>query len=80
MRNTFLRALAWCCIAALPLAATEGRWLEPGKIAYLRIPSFFHPQFEKPALERAREFAARLYSLSTCAGMPAAVPPGRRPS
>ncbi len=35
---------------------TEGRWLEPGKTAYIRIPSFMNPEFEKRALELAREF------------------------
>lgn len=35
---------------------TEGRWLEPGKVAYIRIPSFMSPQFEKRAIELAREY------------------------
>jgi carboxyl-terminal processing protease len=39
-----------------PFAETEGRWLEAGKVAYIRIPSFFTPQFEKRALELVREF------------------------
>jgi carboxyl-terminal processing protease len=43
-------------VTAKPVVATEGRWLEPGKIAYIRIPSFFHPEFEKRALELAREY------------------------
>jgi carboxyl-terminal processing protease len=42
--------------APKPAFLTEGRWLEPGKIAYIRIPSFFHPEFEKRALELAREY------------------------
>ena len=39
-----------------PPIATEGRWLEPGKVAYIRIPSFMSPEFEKRALELLREF------------------------
>jgi carboxyl-terminal processing protease len=42
--------------APSPPLATEGRWLEPGKVAYIRIPSFMNPEFEKRALELAREF------------------------
>lgn len=44
---------------ALPKSApmrTEGRWLEPGNLAYIRIPSFFYPDNEKRALELVREF------------------------
>lgn len=44
---------------ALPKSApmkTEGRWLEAGKLAYIRIPSFFYPENEKRALELVREF------------------------
>lgn len=36
---------------------TEGRWLEPGKLAYIRVPSFFNPENEKRALELVREFS-----------------------
>jgi carboxyl-terminal processing protease len=39
-----------------PPMKTEGRWLEPGKLAYIRIPSFFYPDNEKRALELVREF------------------------
>ena len=35
---------------------TEGRWLEQGKVAYIRIPSFFAPEYEKRALELLAEF------------------------
>jgi carboxyl-terminal processing protease len=35
-------------------ASTEGRWLKPGQIAYIRIPSFFFPDNEKHALELVR--------------------------
>jgi carboxyl-terminal processing protease len=36
---------------------TEGRWLRPGKVAYIRIPSFFAPEFEKRAIELAHDYA-----------------------
>jgi carboxyl-terminal processing protease len=39
----------------LPIGETEGRWLEPGKLAYVRVPSFFGPAFEKKAIELVRE-------------------------
>ena len=45
---------------ALPKAAiakTEGRWIEPGKLAYIRVPSFFYPENEKRAIELVREFS-----------------------
>jgi len=35
---------------------TEGRWLDPGKVAYIRIPSFMGPDLEKRALELAQEY------------------------
>lgn len=31
---------------------TESRWLEPDKIAYMKVPSFNSPEFEKDALEQ----------------------------
>ena len=33
------------------LPVTDGRWLEPGKVAYIRIPSFSTPEHEKRAVE-----------------------------
>ena len=45
----------------LPIGETEGRWLEPGRLAYVRVPSFMEPQFEKRAVELVREY-------SGCAG------------
>lgn len=39
-----------------PPLVTEGRWLEPGKVAYIRIPSFMNPEFEKRAVELAQGF------------------------
>jgi carboxyl-terminal processing protease len=35
---------------------TEGRWLEPGRLAYVRVPSFIEPEFEKRAIELVREY------------------------
>jgi len=40
----------------LPIGATEGRWLERGRVAYLRVPSFFGPDFEKRAVELVHEY------------------------
>ena len=36
---------------------TEGRWLEPGKIAYIRVPSWDKPRFQERALELLEEYA-----------------------
>jgi carboxyl-terminal processing protease len=41
----------------LKSGGTEGRWLEPGRLAYVRVPSFMEPQFEKRAVELVREYA-----------------------
>ncbi len=38
-----------------PMPPTEGRWLEPGT-AYIRIPSFMSPEYEKRAIELIREY------------------------
>ncbi|MGA8730857.1 MAG: S41 family peptidase [Terracidiphilus sp.] len=35
---------------------TEGRWLEPGKVAYIRIHTFLGSDYEKRALELAKEY------------------------
>lgn len=42
-------------VAPAPMA-TEGRWLDPGRLAYIRIPSFFAPEYEKRAIELIHEF------------------------
>jgi carboxyl-terminal processing protease len=39
-----------------PEQKTDGRWLKQGKIAYIRIPAFFYPQFEEKALAYLRQF------------------------
>lgn len=41
-----------------PPFRTEGRWLVPGKVAYVHIPSFNEPQCEAQALDYVREFSA----------------------
>ncbi len=44
----------------VPLGDPEGRWLEPGTLAYIRIPSFFYlqgaPSQEKRAVELVRQY------------------------
>ncbi len=35
---------------------TEGKWLRDGKVAYIRIPSFAEPKYEKRALEFVKEY------------------------
>jgi carboxyl-terminal processing protease len=40
----------------LPIGETEGRWLETGTLAYVRVPSFLGPAFEKKAIELVREY------------------------
>jgi len=35
---------------------TESRWLEPDKIAYMKVPSFNSPEFEKDALEQLKGY------------------------
>jgi carboxyl-terminal processing protease len=39
-----------------PELATEGRWLAPGRIAYIRVPSWAQPRFEQRAVELLEEF------------------------
>jgi carboxyl-terminal processing protease len=40
----------------LELGGTEGRWLVPGALAYVRLPSFSTPDHEKRAIELVREY------------------------
>ena len=35
---------------------TESRWLEAGKIGYIKVPSFNNPEYEKDALEQLKGF------------------------
>jgi carboxyl-terminal processing protease len=35
---------------------TEGRWLDPGRLGYVRVHSFSEPAFEKRAIELVREY------------------------
>jgi carboxyl-terminal processing protease len=41
---------------AQPPPAVPARWLEEGRVAYMRIPSFGEDRFEAAALDRLREF------------------------
>ena len=41
-----------------PLRASEGRWVEQSRIAYIRVPSFGSPVFEQSAVDFVRQFAA----------------------
>ncbi len=41
---------------APPKMATQGRWIDAGRVAYIRIPSFMGADFEKRALELARQY------------------------
>jgi carboxyl-terminal processing protease len=40
----------------LPIGETEGRWLEPARLAYVRVPSFLKPEFERRAVDLVREY------------------------
>jgi carboxyl-terminal processing protease len=42
--------------AAPQAPKTESRWLEAGVIAYLKVPSFGSPEFEKDALEQLKAY------------------------
>jgi carboxyl-terminal processing protease len=41
---------------AAPVLVTEGRWLEDGRIAYIRVPSFANPEYEGAAVALVRRF------------------------
>ena len=56
--------------------ATEGRWLEPGKVAYIRIHSLLGPDFEKRALELAREYRQAQAIIVDVRGEPGGSTPG----
>jgi carboxyl-terminal processing protease len=38
--------------------ASEGRWLREGRVAYIRIPAFADPAYERTAIELVRKFAS----------------------
>ena len=42
--------------SASQVTKTESRWLEPGKLAYMKIPSFNSPEFEQNALDQLKEY------------------------
>lgn len=43
-------------LASATAPKTEGRWLEEGRIGYIRVPSFADPQFEQAAIEQVQRF------------------------
>src|ERR1035437_2646500 len=56
--------------------ATEGRWLEPAKVAYIRIRTFMGPDFEKRALELAKEYRSAQVLIVDVRGNPGGNTPG----
>lgn len=44
-------------------ASTQGRWLVPDLVAYIKIPSFFYPEFEERALAYVETFARAAYLI-----------------
>lgn len=44
-------------LSAEPALETQGRWIAPDKIAYVRIPSFDDPKFQAGALDYVNRFA-----------------------
>jgi carboxyl-terminal processing protease len=51
------RSIAGETQRALPPPGSDGRWLVEGRVAYVRIPSFGDPAFERTAVELVRQFA-----------------------
>jgi carboxyl-terminal processing protease len=43
---------------APPAPAVEGRWMEPGRIAYIRVPSFGDPANEQAAIDLVRQYSS----------------------
>jgi carboxyl-terminal processing protease len=41
-----------------PVRDSQGRWLRDGEVAYIRIPSFGDPAYERTAVELVRRFSA----------------------
>jgi carboxyl-terminal processing protease len=41
-----------------PVQASQGRWLREGRLAYIQIPSFGDPAFERTAIELVRQFSS----------------------
>lgn len=56
-----------------PPEQTVGRWLTPGAIAYIRIPSFFYPRFEERALDYVREFRSAKVLIIDVRGNPGGI-------
>lgn len=56
---------------------TEGRWLKQGITAYIRIPSFFHPDFEATTLHYLQQFHRAKVLIIDVRNNPGGIPPGR---
>jgi carboxyl-terminal processing protease len=42
----------------LPMPGVEGRWIQPGEVAYIRVASFGDPGNERKAIDFVRQFAS----------------------
>ncbi len=60
-----------------PPQKTEGRWLNPGATAYIRIPSFFDPAMEEMALDFLRQFHGAKVLIIDVRNNPGGIPPER---
>jgi len=56
---------------------SQGRWIEPGRVAYLRIPSFGDPAFEKTALDFVGEYESAAALIVDVRGNGGGATPGR---
>jgi carboxyl-terminal processing protease len=56
---------------------TEGRWLVPGKVAYIKVPSFNGPEFQNDALKLLEEFKTSPSLIVDVRGNPGGSTPGR---
>jgi carboxyl-terminal processing protease len=43
---------------AAPIHASEGRWIKAGSVAYIKIPSYGDPAFQRTALELVKKYQA----------------------
>jgi carboxyl-terminal processing protease len=64
-------------IPSKPAAKTEGRWLKPGTIGYIRIPAFFSLTFEDQALDYLRQFHGAKVLLIDVRSNPGGITPVR---
>jgi carboxyl-terminal processing protease len=50
------RAIRGDAAEAATVRASEGRWLQDGRVAYIRIPAFGEPAYERSAMDLVRQF------------------------